>query len=287
MKSLVLVRSFVLVTAWVVFLAFPSQAAQTFISGGAAASPDDLYIGALRRLESFSQQPYMSYVMTHAQTHEGKAIGGYTLAVVERRVDRRSWNKTIDGTIGKLGAVTIGRHYLIPDAFLPYRNENVPQGLLPDLDIGEQAPLHTIAHVQSALSYKVTLVGDERLKDCGAVAHLSLTPLRNPQRYNVRDMWVRRSDFELCRAVFASRLFKDEGEAKSYPSIDTVELDGNGLITSYSLFVQIHYLLGTYAVTDNGTFSHIMWAKEEPAYLFDYAAWKASVRNYDNAVPKR
>lgn len=247
------------------------------------SSADDLYAGAIRRLESLSQQPYISYVMTHSQTHQGKLIRGYTLAVVERRADRRSWNKTIDGTMGKLGAVAIGRHYLIPDAFLPYRNDSVPQGALPGLDTGAQASLHTIARIHSALSYKVTLVGDETLQNCGPVAHLSLIPLRDPQRYNVREMWVRRSDFQLCKAVFASRLFKDEGEVRSYPSIDTVELDGNGLIAAYSLFVQMHYLLGTYAVTDNGTFSHISWANDEPAYLFDYAAWKASAAGRSEA----
>lgn len=248
----------------------------TIPAHAADASPDDLYIGALRRLESLSQQPYIAYVMTHSQAHKGKLIRNYTLSVVERRVDRRSWNKTIAGTLGKLGDVSIGRHYLIPDAFLPYRSEDVPEGVLPGLDTGKQGATRVIAHVHSALSYKVGLVGDETLKDCGPVAHLSLTPLREPQRYNVREMWVRRSDFQLCKAIFASRLYKDEGEASSYPSLDTVELDANGLITSYSLFVQMHYLLGTYAVTDDGSFSHISWASDEPAYLFDYAAWKAS-----------
>ena len=274
-----------------VFGSLPSHAASaispiaTSISARepAVLSPGDLYVGALRRLESIPQEPYISYVMSHSQTHQGKSIGGYTLAVVERRIDRRSWNKTTDGTTGKIGTVSIGRHYLIPDAFLPYRNDDVPQGVLPELDTKQQTALHTIADVHSALSYKVTLVGEEILNDCGPVAHLSLIARREPQRYNVREMWVRRSDFRLCKAVFASRLYKDEGEASSYPSIDTVELDVNGLITSYSLFVQVHYLLGTYAVTDEGTFTHIAWASDEPAYLFDYAAWKAFGGAYDDA----
>jgi len=84
--------------------------------------------------------------------------------------------------------------------------------------------------------------------------------------------------------VFASRLYKDEDEARSYPSVDTVNLDANGLITSYSLFVQVHYVLGTYAVTDSGTFSSISWASDEPGHLFDYAAWKASGSAHNRSI---
>lgn len=207
--------------------------------------------------------------MTHAQSHDGKPIGTYTLSVVERRADRTSWNKTTAGTLEKAGNVSIGRHYLIPDAFLPYRNENAPAGVLPGLDTANQAHLHTIANIHSALSYNVTLLDDETLDGCGQAAHLALRPIRDPQRYNVREMWVRRSDFRLCKAIFASRLYKAQGRGSSYPSIDTVTLDANGLIVSYSLFVQIHYVIGTYALTDNGTFSDLSWSNDQPAHLFD------------------
>lgn len=207
--------------------------------------------------------------MSHSQSHDGKLLDNYTLSVVERRADRTSWNETIAGTIGKAGTVAIGRHYLIPDAFLPYRNESAPQGVLPALDAPLSPEIRTIATTHSAFSYAIAFAGEDRLDGCGDAVHLALRPLHDAERYNVRDMWVRPSDFRLCKAIFASRLFQPAGKGKPYPTMDTVELDENGLISSYSLFVQMHFLIGTYAVTDAGAFSNLAWAQEEPASLFE------------------
>ncbi len=262
-------------------------AAVLAIAPTVAPSTEDLYTSAVTQLASIPQHPYVSYAMEYTNTHKGKDVGEATLSVVERRADRRSWNKTMAsklGLWGNPGTVSIGRHYLIPDAFLPYRHERAPSGVLPAFDAPQ---LHTIATVHSALSYAVTLVRDETLDGCGPAAHLALRPLRDPQRYNVREMWVRRFDFRLCKAVFASRLYQDENKRGSLPMIVTAELDGNGMITRFSGFVQEHLLLATYAATTVGTFSDVTWAGEEPPYLFDDAAWKASGGANPVPTPKR
>ena len=222
--------------------------------------------------------------MTHSPSHGGKPYGTWVQEVVERRADRASWNKITGGNLHKIGEVSIGRHYLIPDAFLPYRNESVPVGVLPGLDANDDITPRTIASVHSKLSYVITLLGDETLENCGVAAHLKLTPRRDPQRYNIRDMWVRPSDFRLCKAVFASLLYQDSTQGHSSKSVDTAELDENGLITSFSLFAQMHLIVATNAFEDDGTFSHVSWAEDKPAYLFDYEAWKASGATYDPAI---
>ena len=259
------------------FIAFAatatSNAADTDVK---LSSPVDLYLGAVSRLASTPQQPYLAYIMTHSQTRKGLAIGGWTDWVVERRFDRRSWNKTTAGTlIKKTGDVSIGRHYLIPDAFLPYRNETAPQGVLPLVD----AP-RLIGTVHSALSYTITLVAEETIGACGPVAHLSLRPLRNPERYNVRDMWVRRSDYRLCKATFITRLYQEAGTNIPRPATVTSDLGEDGLINRFSLFIQSRTIFGSESVTDNGTFSRVAWSSNQPSYLFDYASWKASGGTY-------
>ena len=242
------------------------------------SSPYDLYVGAVARLAAIPQQSYLSYVMDDTQTHRGSTIAAFTRSVVERRTDRGSWNREIAGEapgMGGVGAVSIGRHYLIPDAFIPYRSESAPQGVLPTFDTPEPSQPNTIATVHSSPSYVVTLVGEEAVGDCGLVAHLKLSPKRDPSRYNVREMWVRRSDMRLCKATFESRTFQKEG-GSSYPAIDTVVLDKDGLIASWSSFIQVHYVIGTYGVVDTGTFTNVIWSNDQPQYLFDYAAWKTA-----------
>lgn len=237
-------------------------------SASAQASAEELYVGAVTRLASIAQQPYLEYTMADLQTREGRTLATFTRSIVERRSDRESWNEYTGGTLHKVGYLENGRHYLIPDAFLPYRNESAPAGVLPTFDTPDPATPRTIATVHSAISYDVTLVGEESLDDCGPVAHLKLRPRHSPDRYNVREMWVRRSDLRLCKAVFASRLFQEQGHGTPYPTIDTVTLDKNGLIASWSSFIQIHLLIATYAVVDTGTFTGVAWKTQEPQALF-------------------
>lgn len=271
----------IIATVALLAIAVPAQAASpTAAQPSVPVSPQDLYMGAIARLASIPQKPYLSYVMTHLYTRKGIQLGADTISVIERRPGRRSWNEVTDVTVqspfGAVGAVSIGRHFLIPDAFLPYRNESAPQGVLPVLD---EPKLLTIATVHSSLSYAINLVGDENLENCGPAIHLSLRPLRNSERFNIRDIWVRGSDYRLCKAAFTSRLYQDEGTGKSFPTINTVELDQNGLITSYSLFLQIHMIVGSYAETHVGVFSDISWSDDQPSYLFDYTARKARNAN--------
>ncbi len=247
------------------------------------AQPTDLaaadrYRAAAAWLSSLPQRPYIAYVMDQTGSRRGRVLGTLTEDVVERRADRRSWNRVTAGTMFSLRDVKIGRHYLIPDAFLPYRNESAPQGVLPTFDTPDPQGIKTIATVRSAISYDVSLVANESLEGCGDVAHLRLRPLHDPQRYNVREMWVRRTDNRLCKATFASRLYQDDGQGTPYPTIDTASLDERGLITSWHSFVQLHFLIGTFAAVSDGTFSNVAWAQQEPDYLFERSQWDAHVR---------
>jgi hypothetical protein len=260
-----------------VFVIFPLGAAAVDLA------PEERYRAAVAWLAAKDQAPFLEYVMDQANARRGRVIDTLTEDVVQRRADRHSWNLTTAGTMYPLQSVKIGRHYLIPDAFLPYRAESAPPGVLPGLDIPDPNGLKTIATVRSEISYAVTLIANENLEQCGDVAHLKLRPLRDPQRYNVRELWVRLTDNRLCKATFASRLFQEEGDATPYPTIDTAVLDDRGLITSWHSFVQFHFLIATVAGTNDGTFANVKWTKQEPAYLFDRSQWNAHAA--ENSTP--
>jgi len=55
--------------------------------------------------------------------------------------------------------------------------------------------LKTIASIRTGPTYRVLLVGMERI--LGVLDyHLSLTPLRDPQRYRLRDLWINSENFQ-------------------------------------------------------------------------------------------
>jgi hypothetical protein len=241
------------------------------LAADASQDAPALYMGAVQWLESRPQSPYVNYVMTQSSAHDGKILFTQSQVVIERRADRRSWNRYVAGDPSLQGSIEIGRHYLIPDAFLPYVASDVPRGALPGLDTS----LKTIAAVHSSISYRVRFVDLETLPSCGETAKIELSPLHDPDVYNVRSLWVRPSDFRVCRATFESRLFQEQSQRTPPSMLEDVVLDERGMITDAVSDNNVLTSNGTYEILSVVKFTDIAWSASAPEYLFDRAAWEA------------
>ncbi len=176
----------------------------------ASSRPDDIYFAALARLKNLPSAPYLDYVMRQVNTNQdGAVVLALDEDVHERRSDRSFFNLiTAAVPRANAGRVLIGRHYIIPDAFLPFAS-TAPVGMLPNLDEEGSSP-DVIATVHSLSNYRIVLDEVVSLQGCGEAFHLSLTPLRDPDRYNVRDLWIRTDDYMLCKAIYNSHLYDDD-----------------------------------------------------------------------------
>jgi hypothetical protein len=230
-----------------------------------AASPlataAELYQGAIARLAALPQSPYLSYEMDQTgYTREQGIIFDFGQNVVERRADRGFHNVVTYGA-----TMLIGRHYLTPDAFIPNVNEPMTsQQVEPNLDTpAPTAPiLKTIATVSSTASYVVTYVGDETIANnfCGDAAHIALVPKRNPDAFNVRDLWIRRSDFALCAAIFDSWTFSGDGHFRVKVA---AWLDERGFITNWR-----NESIDQPGLFDMGVFKNVIWVTNVPPGLY-------------------
>ena len=224
------------------------------------------YLRSLGRLDAVPSSAYAEYSM-----HQVKPGMSLTEEVRERRDDRASWNLVVqvDGWRKRVGQVDIGRHYLVPDAFLPLFARTVRRqasGILPDL--GSDARVAGIAPV---LHYRVRTIDIAQLDGCGSAAHLALDPVGDADTYNVREIWVRASDGALCRAIYRSYLFELQGEHTKIGSIVDARVNDLGLITSW----RSQYVLGRKTFPLDGTFSDVEWSSVQPAYYFDRRLWDA------------
>lgn len=234
---------------------------------------------ALARLDDVPSGPYAAYSM-----HQGRPGMSLTYEVRERRDDRASWNLVtqVDRWPRKrIGQVDLGRHYLIPDAFLPLPTVTVRRqasGILPDLgrDAGPAAGTAPVLH------YDVRLIAMEQLDGCGTAAHLGLDPIGDAETYNVREVWVRASDGALCRAIYRSYLFEPQGESANVRLIVDARVNDLGLITSW----RSHYTIGRNTFPLDGTFSDVVWSPSQPDYYFDRQLWEAHQRGAQ-ASPSR
>lgn len=247
--------------------------------------PMALYYSALGRLATLSSAPYLTYVMRQVNRYADDNIAAaMDESVHERRSDRVSFNFVTAG-IPKINVdkVSIGRHYLIPDAFLPLSAtaEDEPDGMLPRFD-----PTPTvIATVHTPSNYAISFDGWSTLVGCGNVAHLRLRPLHNPERYNIRELWIRPADYMLCKAMYRSHLYNDDPRHPRTSTVVTATLDANGLIESWTSsntdIVWAHSLL-TYS---NGEFFNFSWSESEPDFYFDQKLWDAHVKSLPSAIP--
>jgi hypothetical protein len=88
---------------------------------------------------------------------------------------------------------------------------------------GEATPLHELARVEVfGRDYQIALVGIEHLAG-GDAYHLSLTPLRNPQVYRLRDLWVATDSYATLQlavdGLFEGKPYEDARWTVSYVPI--------------------------------------------------------------------
>lgn len=133
------------------------------------------------------------------------------------------------------GSPLIGDSYFAPDTWLIShrqlaRGANTPN-MTPDL-----SDLKVIANVISVgkPSYDIRLVGTDPLTKGGSAYHLSLRPLSDPQKHNLRELWINTSTFDIMRAII-------EGDYRpTYNDIvqDTFVLEDFGRIGPYWLVIR-------------------------------------------------
>jgi hypothetical protein len=260
----------------------------------------DIYYRALAHLKALSSAAYVEYVMRQVNTTTGgRVVLAIDESVRERRRDRASWNLLTARDAGsrdwKVGDVTIGQHYLIPDAFLPLAISRKQTECCPDLanrnssDLqGANAPMIATVPAVASSAYAITFLGWTDLTDCGKVAHLGLRALHDPERYNVRELWVRTSDDVSCKAIYTSYLYRDQ--RYRYPPgsmVITATLDDRGLITSWRSTTTINALGRPVSALDYGEFLSVSWSRQEADYFFDRKLWNAHVKSAPPSGPPR
>jgi hypothetical protein len=224
--------------------------------------------------------PYVTYTLIRAQvTDQGYPdyVNSYTYHIWTRTLDRAS-----------LGRRVYRDDYDGPLEFQrPAFNEDYDPGP-PTADVFEPAPLHkhsinfvptpeptgtlppviTTVVAIGEFDYHVTSVTTE-----GNLLHLTLTPIRDPDRNRLRDIWVNKDTLELRKLVATDKLFVQDGPVYGARFTITMgSLDGTPVVT------HIHGIIGKDATGEDYIgdgkivdydFTDIAFPKTLPAWYFD------------------
>lgn len=190
----------------------------------------------------------------------------------------------------------------IPDG-LEYVSDPVTNGTLPPADIGHEfvgpfawslrssnpvatsqqpgqpdvaSGLKTIASVEAIANppYRFELVGTEDI-DGHATYHLRLRPVRDPKRYNLMDLWVGTTDFDLWRAAYLGSYTYRNLASPSYVSVDFKPVSG------YWLSSRVIFTYVANGIADGGPnllvsevlLDTIAFPETLPSWLFDAAEY--------------
>jgi hypothetical protein len=242
----------------------------------------DLLLAKIRRVFRSHRPPppYVTYTLIRAQvTDQGYPdyVNSYTYHIWTRTLDRAS----------------LGRRVFRDDYFGPFEfqrpafNEDYDPGP-PTADVFEPAPAHkhpisdvptpeptgtqppviATVTVHGEADYRVTSVTTE-----GELLHLTLAPIRDPDRNRLRDVYVDKDTLELRKLVATDKLFVEDGPV--YGALFTItmgSLDGTPVVT------HIHGIIGKDARGEDYIgdgkivdydFTDVTFPKTLPAWYFD------------------
>lgn len=167
----------------------------------------------------------------------------------------------------------IGQSYFAPDTWLVHHPAATQQtssasNFAPDL-----SDLKTIANVVTVAkpAYDIRLAGIDSLTHGGAAYHLTLRPLSDPHRHNLRDLWVNTTTSNIIRAIMVGTYSPDP---QSLAQETTVSEDF-GQVGPY--WVVIHHTWSYRDVDADVTFKYeassvkMSFPQAIPAWYFDTA----------------
>jgi hypothetical protein len=150
--------------------------------------------------------PYESFTLPCASTFlADRCTGNPTVQFIVRLSDGRTYAHTIAAD-GRQTSVLMRGGYVYGPAGAPfgfYRRRPAPGATLPPAPPNLAAdPIATIATVSVVdRAYDITLAGIETI-DPHRCYHLRLRPLRDPQNYPLRDVWVDTSTYDVVRLTY-------------------------------------------------------------------------------------
>ncbi len=170
-----------------------------------------------------------------------------------------------DGT--HLPNAWIGKEFVGPDAWL-IRPKPLPTANPAEPDVGRGLGVIDTISVTASPIYAITLAGVERL-GVHTTYHLVFRPLSDPQRHNLRDLWIDTKTYDLWKAHYTSTYVADGGSSPSDVTTIFAPVAGYWMATETTWTYVPPLAFGKAALVLDATTRLMVFPKELPGWLFD------------------
>ena len=273
------------------FLAAVVSPAPAVVSPAPAVTPGEayrIYAAAMRNLATLDQPAFVDLTEKRVTTTTA-AISGDVLAT-----DVRTLRGLFDSTTRREcifaeprdREVVIGPSFFAPDTWLIKRGRPAaPAPSTPNMapDLSDLKIIANVVAVESP-SYAIRLAGTATAGNGDTVDHLVLTPRSDPEKHNLRELWIDEKTNRIVRAIV-------QGTYRPFPR-DPIEktfaLENFGQVGPYWLV--IHHLW-TYAPPSSGlllklesTVETMRFPATLPDWLFDERAFREHTSELDSVL---
>ncbi len=172
-----------------------------------APDPDAIFTRAQTTWNARAMPPYESFTLPCDVTFlEKSCSAGTVVQFIVRLGDGRTFVQTLTAD-GRPGIVLLRGGYAFGPAGAPlgFFRRAPAQGATPPPAPPNLAadPIQTIAVVRAVdRAYDISYLETVQL-DAHAVYHLRLRPLRNPQQYPLRELWIDTTTYDVIRLTYA------------------------------------------------------------------------------------
>jgi hypothetical protein len=130
-----------------------------------------------------------------------------------------------------------------------------------DVDPAEKLPTIAVV-VARPVHYRISLADELTSPGCARAYHLTLVPISNPDRNNLRDLWVDEATFQICKARAVWQAGTVNG--RTFPITFTLYFNARGFVTDWAAQGSVGTLFAKASYIASGMYVNVKQVDTSP-----------------------
>ena len=217
-------------------------------------TPKQIYLQSLATMHALPEKAFLRFTYAWTQIVRNDVLSGQLWSTVLQTSTGRA--RMVRGSDGKIwdDVFDMRPDLLIGHPKPPAKPGDASFSLGVDVDPAEKLPTIAVV-VTRPVRYTVSLLDEGASPGCTRAYHLGLVPTSNPDRNNLRDLWVDKATFQVCKARAAWQAGTVNGRV--FPITFTLYFNARGFVTDWAAEGTMRNLFSKASYIASGTYQNL------------------------------